>query len=66
MLLLVLAFASVPPAFFLDSGMPHAVRQVIKNRPSSSNPSRGIVTFEHRAFNQNGQACPAGGVYKKS
>ena len=31
-------------------------KQVIQNRPSSSNPSRGFVTFEHRAFNQNGQA----------
>ena len=31
-------------------------KQVIQKRQSSSNPSRGISTFEHRAFNQNGQA----------
>ena len=31
-------------------------KQGIQNRQSSSNLSRGIVTFEHRAFNQNGQA----------
>ena len=31
-------------------------KQVIQKRQSSSNPSRGIGTFEHRAFNQNGQA----------
>ena len=31
-------------------------KQVIQKRQSSSNPSRGIVTFEHRAFSQNGQA----------
>ena len=31
-------------------------KQGIQKRQGSSNPSRGIVTFEHRAFNQNGQA----------
>ena len=31
-------------------------KQVIQKRQSSSNPSYGIVTFEHCAFNQNGQA----------
>ena len=31
-------------------------KQVIQNRQSSSNPSRGIVTFEYCVFNQNGQA----------
>ena len=31
-------------------------KQGIQNRQSSSNLSRGIVTFEHRAFNENGQA----------
>ena len=31
-------------------------KQAIQKRQSSSNPSHGIGTFEHRAFNQNGQA----------
>ena len=31
-------------------------KQVIQNRQSSSNPSRGIVTFQHRVFNQHSQA----------
>ena len=31
-------------------------KKVIQKRQSSSNPSRGIGTCEHRAFNQNGQA----------
>ena len=31
-------------------------KQGMQNRQSSSNLSRGIITFEHRAFNQNGQA----------
>eukprot|EP00439_Symbiodinium_sp_Y106_P078842 s741_g17.t1 len=46
------------PVFYGDTL--RAETEVIKNRPSSSNPSRGIVTFEHRAFNQNGQVvCKA-------
>lgn len=46
------------PVFFGDTL--RAETQVIKNRPSESNPSRGIVTFEHRAFNQQGQlVCKA-------
>ncbi|CAE7570791.1 mcl2 [Symbiodinium natans] len=46
------------PVFYGDTI--RAETEVIQNRPSSSNPSRGIVTFEHRAFNQNGQVvCKA-------
>lgn len=46
------------PVFYGDTL--RAETEVIKNRPSSSDPSRGIVTFEHRAFNQNGQiVCKA-------
>jgi len=46
------------PVFYGDTI--RAETEVLKNRPSSSNPSRGIVTFEHRAFNQNGEVvCKA-------
>jgi len=46
------------PVFYGDTL--RAETEVIKNRPSSSNPSRGIVTFEHRAFNQKGElVCKA-------
>ena len=31
-------------------------KQGNQNRQSSSNLSRGIAIFQHRAFNQNGQA----------
>lgn len=31
-----------------------AETEVLSARPSSSDPTRGIVTFEHRAFNQHG------------
>jgi acyl dehydratase len=31
----------------------HAETEVVASRPSSSRPEQGIVTFEHRAFNQN-------------
>ena len=30
----------------------HAQTEVIATRPSSSRPTQGVVTFEHRAFNQ--------------
>ena len=30
----------------------HAETEVMAARPSNSQPDRGIVTFEHRAFNQ--------------
>lgn len=37
-----------------------AETEVLKVRPSGSNPDRGIVTFEHRAFNQVGDiVCKA-------
>lgn len=46
------------PVFFGDTL--RAETEVLKARPSSSDPSRGIVTFEHRAFNQHGQlVCKA-------
>ena len=46
------------PVFFGDTL--RAETEVMKNRPSSSNPTRGIVTFEHRAFNQKGElVCKA-------
>lgn len=41
------------PLFFGDTV--RAETEVIKARLSSSDPTRGIVTFEHRAFNQEGQ-----------
>lgn len=41
------------PVFFGDTL--RAETEVIKARASGSDPTRGIVTFEHRAFNQNGQ-----------
>jgi len=40
------------PVFYGDTL--RAETQVIKTRPSGSDPTRGIVKFEHRAFNQNG------------
>jgi len=40
------------PVFFGDTL--RAETQVIKARASGSDPTRGIVTLEHRAFNQNG------------
>jgi len=40
------------PVFFGDTL--RAETEVIRVRASSSDPSRGIVTFEHRAFNQAG------------
>lgn len=46
------------PVFFGDTL--RAETEVIKARPSGSDPTRGIVTFEHRAFNQNGElVCKA-------
>eukprot|EP00932_Pfiesteria_piscicida_P016532 SRR837773.345.p2 GENE.SRR837773.345~~SRR837773.345.p2 ORF type:complete len:346 (+),score=160.38 SRR837773.345:148-1038(+) len=46
------------PVFYGDSL--RAETEVLKVRESSSNPDRGIVTFEHRAFNQNGDlVCKA-------
>merc|ERR1740121_1132409 len=41
------------PVFFGDTL--RAETEVISTRPSKSDPSRGIVTFEHRAFNQAGE-----------
>lgn len=31
--------------------------EVIETRPSRSRPDRGVVTFEHRGYNQNGDLC---------
>jgi len=46
------------PVFFGDTL--RAETEVLKARPSSKDPSRGIVTFEHRAFNQDGHlVCKA-------
>jgi len=46
------------PVFFGDTL--RAETEVIKARRSGSDPTRGIVTFEHRAFNQNGElVCKA-------
>lgn len=46
------------PVFFGDTL--RAETEVIKARASGSDPTRGIVTFEHRAFNQAGQlVCKA-------
>src|SRR5262245_7383085 len=33
----------------------HARTEVVAARPSSSRPGEGIVTFEHRAYNQRGE-----------
>ncbi|MGH7912419.1 MAG: MaoC family dehydratase [Candidatus Dormibacteraceae bacterium] len=33
----------------------HAVSQIIESRPSRSRPETGIVAFEHRAFNHQGE-----------
>lgn len=41
------------PVFFGDTL--RAETEVIKARASKSDSTRGIVTFEHRAFNQKGQ-----------
>lgn len=41
------------PVFFGDTL--RAETEVIKARASGSHPMRGIVTLEHRAFNQNGE-----------
>jgi acyl dehydratase len=32
-----------------------AQTEVVEARPSSSRPEQGVVTFEHRAFNQRGE-----------
>jgi len=46
------------PVFYGDTL--RAETEVIKARVSKSNPSRGIVTFEHRAYNQDGKlVCKA-------
>jgi len=46
------------PVFFGDSIRAETV--VLKARPSSKDPTRGIVTFEHRAYNQDGHlVCKA-------
>merc|ERR1719210_171007 len=46
------------PVFFGDTL--RCETEVIKARVSGKDPTRGIVTFEHRAFNQNGQlVCKA-------
>mmetsp|Transcript_109044 Transcript_109044/g.326149 ORF Transcript_109044/g.326149 Transcript_109044/m.326149 type:complete len:466 (+) Transcript_109044:54-1451(+) len=41
------------PVFFGDTL--RAETEVLRARASSSDPTRGIVTFEHRAFNQRGE-----------
>merc|ERR1711967_40233 len=41
------------PVFFGDTL--RAETEVIKARLSEKNPTRGIVTFEHRAYNQDGK-----------
>jgi acyl dehydratase len=38
------------PVFYGDTI--HAESEVVASRPSSSRPTQGVVTFEHRAFNQ--------------
>lgn len=46
------------PVFFGDTL--RCETEVIKARASGSDPTRGIVTFEHRAFNQDGKVvCKA-------
>merc|ERR1719446_2004581 len=46
------------PVFYGDTL--RAETEVIANRVSKSNPSTGIVTLEHRAFNQRGElVCSA-------
>lgn len=48
------------PAPLFHGDTVHAESEVLKVRPSGSNPDRGIVTFEHRAYNQNDVlACSA-------
>ncbi len=42
--------------------------EVVALRDSQSRPDQGIVTFEHRAFNQNGQlvaTCKRSGLQKR-
>jgi len=41
------------PVFFNDTL--RVETEVVKARESGSDPTRGIVTFEHRAFNQRGE-----------
>ncbi|HLG66776.1 MAG TPA: MaoC family dehydratase [Acidimicrobiales bacterium] len=41
------------PVFHGDSL--HAETEVLAARPSASRPGEGVVTFEHRAFNQRGE-----------
>lgn len=41
------------PVFYGDTI--RAETEVMKARPRKNNPSQGIVTFEHRAFNQRGE-----------
>ena len=51
-----LGFDSVlfPKPVFIGDTM-RAETEIISTRPSKSDPSRGIVTFEHRMFNQVGE-----------
>ena len=46
----------------------HAQTEVVAARESSSRPTQGIVTFEHRAFNQRGELvarCRRGALMHK-
>ena len=46
------------PVFYGDTI--HAESEVVASRASSSRPTQGIVTFEHRAFNQRDElVCSA-------
>lgn len=40
------------PAPVIPGDSLHAETEVLAARPSSSRPGQGIITFEHRAFNQ--------------
>ena len=41
------------PAPLFHGDTIHVETEVVAARPSASKPDRGIVTFEHRAYNQN-------------
>lgn len=56
-----LGFESVRfPAPVFHGDTIHVASEVVAARESNSNPDRGIVTFEHRGFNQNDElVCAA-------
>jgi acyl dehydratase len=48
------------PAPLFHGDTIHVETEVLAARPSSSRPGQGIVTFEHRAYDQNDRlACRA-------